>query len=285
MKQDSRPNFYIDQKYMKATLYIICIVTLVFLYSCNERTIENGTVRTGDTILSFSKGKLLEKIWYTHINDTSELIRIAFDIDGKQKDSSRFFKGNIVGLRMQYDPSDSSTTYANYSNGIQEGRSVSYYPNGIKWNEGECKGKKQIGAWKFYNRAGNLMSYEYFSVYGDRLYLRKYNANSHTVKSMGTAMIEHKSTNNDTVKHNDCFSTVVELANPPKCIVRLKVGQLSKERKIIGEKEFSVDDNHSRINYCPQKAGRDTIACYWEITDSLTGKIESGINLIPIYVK
>ena len=61
--------------------------------------------------------------------------------------------------------------------------------------------------------------------------------------------------------------------------------KLGKDEKAINPKEFPIDSIYSYISYCPKKLGRDTIALVWTIKDSITGTIETGIDMIPIFVK
>ncbi len=67
------------------------------------------------------------------------------------------------GLWISYYENGLKWSESYYVNGIQDGHSLTFYPNGKIRYVGEYRQGERIGEWRFYDDAGNLTQTEDFS--------------------------------------------------------------------------------------------------------------------------
>ncbi|UKN00901.1 hypothetical protein K6119_14290 [Paracrocinitomix mangrovi] len=78
-------------------------------------------------------------------------------IEGKLNEN-----GNREGLWVSYYDNGTKWSESYYSDGIKEGHSLTFFPNGKVRYVGEYKADKKTGLWKFYDEEGNLSKEENF---------------------------------------------------------------------------------------------------------------------------
>jgi hypothetical protein len=70
--------------------------------------------------------------------------------------------GNREGLWVAYYDNGIKWSESYYMDGIRDGHSLTFYPNGQVRYIGEYKNDEKIGEWKFYNEDGTLQKEENF---------------------------------------------------------------------------------------------------------------------------
>lgn len=133
------------------SLFFLSII--VFLSSCdnsgNEIDNEDATSTSEDTTVTYSKD-------LTSSNKTVEYHPNGnIKMEGNLNDD-----GQRQGLWIAYYENGTKWSESYYVDGIRDGHSLSFYPNGRIRYVGEYKNDVKVGEWKFYNEDGSLATVE-----------------------------------------------------------------------------------------------------------------------------
>lgn len=132
---------------------IFLLATISLLLSCQGSNDETG-----------------EKISETTDEDTT--VAITEDVTSSDKTIEYHPNGNIKmegrlndegqrqGLWIAYYENGTKWSESYYVDGIRDGHSLSFYPNGRIRYVGEYKNDVKVGTWKFYNEDGTLATEE-----------------------------------------------------------------------------------------------------------------------------
>ena len=135
---------------MKNLVFII-FIALISCTSQQEKELDKPTENTtSDTLNLVTPEDPTSPGQYYEYHDNG-----ALKIEGIQND-----KGNREGLWISYYENGIKWSESYYIDGIKNGHSLTFYPNGQVRYIGVYKNDKQNGTWKYYDEEGNLTKEE-----------------------------------------------------------------------------------------------------------------------------
>jgi len=132
------------------TLLFICFVFI--LSSCGS---EDGVEENQNTTKVETQEDLIERMpnMYREFYPGKKQIKVTGPLD---KD------GNRHGAWESYFENGIKNSATYYINGVREGHSIVYHPNGAVYYYGEYKNDQKSGLWKTFNEKGELISEDVF---------------------------------------------------------------------------------------------------------------------------
>ena len=129
------------------SIFFLSIIALLF--SCKGSDIENSESTEKDTTVAIT------------LDATSSDKTVEYHPNGNIK-----MEGNLnddglrQGLWIAYYENGTKWSESYYVDGIRDGHSLSFFPNGRVRYVGEYKNDIKVGTWKFYNEDGSLATEE-----------------------------------------------------------------------------------------------------------------------------
>ena len=135
--------------------FIYFLSIIAFLISCkgSEEDSQNNTgssVETDTTVLVTEDVTTSNKTVEYHPNGNIKM-------EGQLNEI-----GERDGLWIAYYEDGTKWSESYYINGIRDGHSLSFFPNGQVRYIGEYRNDEKVGTWKFYNEDGSLATEETF---------------------------------------------------------------------------------------------------------------------------
>lgn len=128
----------------------------LFLIACagNHEETEPNREETAesDSIVDLSDGQstVSDKVTEYHPNGNIRM-------EGKLNEN-----GERDGLWISYYDDGSKWSESYYNNGLKDGHSITFFPNGQVRYVGEYKNDQKVGTWTFYDESGELVTEETF---------------------------------------------------------------------------------------------------------------------------
>ncbi len=142
---------------------VLILMIAVFFTACGDGNSSKNLERT-DIISSYANG-------------TPQIERDYKMIDGKRLavyEREYYEDGNLLkdgplsdnekrdGLWKSYYRDGVIWSEGEYNNGIREGKTVTFFPNGKKYYEGQFLKAQKAGVWKFYNEQGEFVNETFY---------------------------------------------------------------------------------------------------------------------------
>jgi antitoxin component YwqK of YwqJK toxin-antitoxin module len=121
------------------------ILILILSFSCTETTIDKRT--TNQSVEEVNTTGLQEQYY-----PNGEL-----KMSGKLNNN-----GQKEGIWISYFENGKKNSESNFKNGVNDGYSMVWYPNGNVRYFGDYKDGKKVGDWTFYNEEGVFIKTESF---------------------------------------------------------------------------------------------------------------------------
>ncbi len=136
---------------MKNWMYILALLSLGFI-SCEseEKTAEPKSITNLDT-----EEDLIEQMpnMYREFYPGKKQIKITGPLDNE---------GRRHGAWESYFENGKKNSATYYTNGLKDGHSIVYHPNGAVYYYGEYKNDEKVGIWKTFHENGELASEDEF---------------------------------------------------------------------------------------------------------------------------
>jgi antitoxin component YwqK of YwqJK toxin-antitoxin module len=81
----------------------------------------------------------------------------------------RLENGKRTGLWTSHHPDGTIRSRATYVDGLEEGPTEVFHPNGMTYYTGRYRAGKPVGEWTFYDRMGNEVERAHYDSLGNRL--------------------------------------------------------------------------------------------------------------------
>ncbi len=134
----------------KLSLLLLCSAC-IFIISCKSKTEKKEIVAKKDSIVTMT---LTTKQPAT-MNE--EGVNTDYYENGKEKMKGSIKDGKREGLWQAWYENGNLWSEAEYSKGINNGKSVTYFESGKVRYEGLYKEGKKVGDWKYYDEDGKLV--------------------------------------------------------------------------------------------------------------------------------
>lgn len=147
---------------LKVLILSIIATACFFFVSCSSSEDKNEPAKI-ETNLGDKEIQKREEI-VTSINNSGEIKPgdyYEYHPSGGIKIRG-FYNNNLKreGLWISYYENGTKWSEAYYLNGLRDGHSLTFYPNGKVRYIGEYKADQKIGEWTFYDEAGNISKTE-----------------------------------------------------------------------------------------------------------------------------
>ena len=254
------------------TIAVVYIFSFIF-FSCTSNNKE---------ITYHKNGKKAVEIIYLNPNDTNIYIKIQYYSDGKLKDSVKLVHGKYDGIRKIYDNIDHKYYFSTHLNGSATGATESYYENGKLYYKGQFKNGKAVGPYFYYYEDGHLETFTFYSNVGGPTYRRSYDRNGKLIKSEGGALVQYRCST-DAIQLGNPFIGEIDLAIPPNCLSTISKFESHHEdgRLFFGDEEYGESKKSMPFTYESMIPGKDTVSFHWEVRDTISNTIDSGVVIVP----
>lgn len=145
----------------------LSFLTLIFLFiACSGEKVDEkeNVIET-----TFEDEATIEKPEENSVQDVIEIVpggsHKEYHPGGQLKIEGQYDQNSQrTGLWISYYENGSKWSESYYVNGIQDGHSLTFFPNGQVRFVGEYKQGEKVGEWTFYNEAGEVTKTEVFEA-------------------------------------------------------------------------------------------------------------------------
>ena len=142
---------------------LLAIALLVSLFSCSgEKEDEGVTIET-----TFEEDSTSEETIENQVQNVIEIVpggeHMEYHENGQLKIEGQYDDNSQrTGLWISYYEDGTKWSESYYVNGVQDGHSLTFFPNGQVRFVGEYKQGEKIGEWTFYDESGEVTNTEVF---------------------------------------------------------------------------------------------------------------------------
>lgn len=224
---------------MKNTLFIICFICGLILFSCT------GNVNKNTELIEIKKyhpnGQLSLKGFYIGDSTNYDGNLIAYYDNGVVKKELIYKNGLQEGLQKFYYPSGEIEAIYEYKNGLVNGLAEEFFINGNKKSLGFSVNEKLYGRVNYYYENGKIKSYGCVDKLEKTFYLIKWNEEGKKIQERGRVFSTNyeflKDENNPT---SEKITVKIAVAEPPERKTIVMMGELDQPIKEFEIKDYSV---------------------------------------------
>lgn len=245
----------------------ILIVLFVFLFSCkmkNDSTIEKLNVE--ETFYSNGSPKSV-----CYFKDDSNSLCISFDDSTNINKLENYTNGKKNGWEITYFSNYIVKSKAQYKNDVLEGKMFWYYLNSCLKSQSNWRNGKQLGEALFFDTLSNIKKYNVTDFNGNLRYIRTYNSDGKVIEEKGSLICQLllDAPSFDSLKIHEEVTIIICVATPPKCHVRVKIGEIDIKGFVNDFTDYEITQNLVNFSTSFKEEGSHSIMTIVDMTDSL----------------
>lgn len=256
--------YFIIRKRILIVSLLLCCFTI--FTNCNTRD-NNGD----DSLLKkefYSNGKLKSEGIFINDSVKNGWYKTYFET-GVIKEEKNYILGKKNGSQKTYFENGSLEKDILFKEGVQHGKAVGYYENGKIKSKGYWQNGKGYGNTLFYYINGTLKQYSCYDLFGETMYVIKWDSLGNKIKEEGLAISINRQINypSDSVPLEKELVLYYTAAQPPNYTTVVKIKEVNSKGEKLNEQIYPIVENTVTFKRIFNQTGKYKIVAIGEIKD------------------
>jgi hypothetical protein len=221
---------------------------------------ENGNLQSEGIYINDT----VKNGWYKTYYETGEI-----------QEEKNYKLGKKEGLQKTYFKNEKLERTVTFKNGIQEGEAVGYYENGKRKLQGFWKNGKGYGNAIYYYPDGKLQHYNCYDLFGEIMYVIKWDSLGNKLKEEGLAISINRQINypSDSVPQGKELILYYTAAQPPNYKTIVKIKEVNSKGENLSEQVYPIIENTITYKKTFNQKGKYKIIAVGEVKDTIGNTI------------
>jgi hypothetical protein len=203
-------------------------------------------------------------------NQDGTIKRVYYQ-NGKLKSEGVYLNDSIKnGWFKSYYEDGTIKSSATFLNGLQNGKTVFFYKRGKMEQEVFWKNGKSYGNANYYFQNGKLDTYSCYDLFGEIMYVMKWDSLGNKIKEEGLAISINRQINfpSDSVPLGKELTLNYTAAQPPNHTTFVKIKEINVKGEELSEQTYPIIENTVTYKKTFNHKGKYKIVAIGEVKDS-----------------